>query len=186
LKTLLITQTNGGQLDYLNKKYSRFFKNFIVIPIPTNGLAILQSYINIADAVVLSDGPRSQERDELENGIISKAVLRDIPLLGIGEGALHINRFFGGEDVEVTGHDGTPHEIMMTDIFEEGRVVVNSFHKRGITSDTLSAGFNFFAVTDDGIIEGIRHKKQKVYGVQWFPHLFESGTFNDTILDFFR
>lgn len=180
MKKVLISQrleTNkyGQFVDSLEHPYIKYFsdRGYYVAPIPNTSSESLKRRVKDASLIVLSGGGDANLNDK--RGIIEKYLLKEglkkqIPILGICRGLQFINLYFGGSIRKVDGHIGN-HEIMITELFdsEENEGIVNSYHEHGVSSEDLAYNLRFFALTDDGVIEGVHHKHEKIIGVQWHP-----------------
>jgi len=49
------------------------------------------------------------------------------------------------------------------------KIMVNSYHNQGMDNNSLSPELKPFAISEDGIIEGIYHPKYPIAGVLWHP-----------------
>ena len=123
-------------------------------------------------------------RDELEFGLIEKAVEKNIPILGICRGAQLLNIHFGGTlHQDITGYytevpriqsvwpkkrvevDGNS---MLHDILTFEKVWVNALHHQAV--DDLGEGLAVVAKEENGIIQAIEHTNRNfILGVQWHP-----------------
>ena len=87
-----------------------------------------------------------------------------------------INTFFNGTISENSnsGHVGKPHNIdimnpSLVSLFGHDKLEVNSFHNQGFTKENLSKELKIFAESEDGIVEGVYHKRYPIAGVLWHP-----------------
>lgn len=128
----------------------------------------------------LQDEDFSDDMDNTCKRLIEIALERKLPLLGNCRGGQFINVFFGGkliQDIKTktdVNHVHVTHKVKIIDekvakFFNKNEFIVNSYHKQGITKDTLSPELKSFAITDEGIIEGIYHPKHPMAGVLWHP-----------------
>ncbi|MEO0143719.1 MAG: gamma-glutamyl-gamma-aminobutyrate hydrolase family protein [candidate division WOR-3 bacterium] len=134
----------------------------------------------------------NDERDLAEFELIEKFLNYERIIFGICRGIQVLNVFFKGtlyqdipselnlythkfykdktpRNVEVYNND-TYHKIKIINrnpIFENSEFIVNSRHHQAIKK--VSDDFYIFATSEDGIIEGIFHKKLLIFGVQWHP-----------------
>jgi putative glutamine amidotransferase len=126
----------------------------------------------------------SRSRDELEFDLLTQAVNKNIPILGICRGAQLINVFFGGslyQDIkpfyteEPELHTILPRQRVFIDpdsrlyeIFRRSFIQVNSLHLQSV--NRLGAGLKATAKDPSGIIEAVEHTQLSfVIGVQWHP-----------------
>ena len=162
--------------------------NVLPVLIP-NGTKDVRNFLRVlgVDAVILSGGNNvspsiygSTEslddvyeiRDATELKIIDTCIEDDIPLIGICRGMTMINVHLGGTVTHnVSGHSGIRHKINLSQDsgFTEQSKSVNSYHRQAIKHGNLAESLVAFAESDDGYIEGFRHRQLKIYGMQWHP-----------------
>ena len=188
----------GADRDALENDYVSYYEEFglTLVPIPNVSRNIDVYFKKIPiEGIILTggndinpklyggkpiDGDCSDDMDNTYKKLIEIALERKLPLFGNCRGAQFINVFFGGkliQDVkEETGvnHVNVKHKIKITDEKAAGFIgkkefIANSYHKQGIMKDTLSSELKDFAITDDGVIEGIYHPKYPIAGVLWHP-----------------
>ncbi len=123
----------------------------------------------------------SEDRDATEFALITLAIEKRIPVLGICRGMQFINVFFGGtlrrhgaEEPEVALHAGTTHEVELRlpstfNQFPESQLVVNSYHRQTIGAAQLAAPLRPLAVAPDGVVEALHHHSAQIFGIQWHP-----------------
>jgi len=126
------------------------------------------------------------QRDEFEWQVLTEAMHRELPLLGICRGAQLLNVFAGGNlwqnlrenipGLQLRRHvlarkDVTiePHTLL-ADVMRVHEVKVNSLHRQGIRD--IGRGLRIAAHDGDGIVQAVeaepgRHKF--LLGVQWHP-----------------
>ncbi|MGG7076835.1 anthranilate synthase component II [Clostridium sardiniense] len=133
------------------------------------------------DGIVISPGPKSpKEAGEVLN-IIDKFKNR-IPILGICLGHQSIGHYFGGEIVK----GERPMHGKISPISNNGqgifkgipeKIKVTRYHSLIIKKEDLPCELEITAMTEDGVIMGIRHKEFPIYGVQYHPEavLTEEG-----------
>ncbi len=121
-----------------------------------------------------------KERSDFECALIKEVIKRHKPVLGICYGMQLLNVAFGGslyQDVGIQLKDALDHKTgrhtiqiaqPLAFIPQPSAYTVNSSHHQAIKA--LAEGFEAFALSDDGIIEGI-YKKDYFFcfGVQWHP-----------------
>ena len=133
-------------------------------------------------------GEIKEDRTEFELALISSALARDLPVLGICGGAQAINVALGGslyQDIatqipramehqqgglkEVGGHQVKIHNgTRLKQIVGQESLEVNTTHHQAVKR--LGTGLIVNATAEDGIIEGIESKNRSfVLGVQWHP-----------------
>lgn len=124
-------------------------------------------------------------RDEVEAQMLGYATERRLPVLAICRGMQVLNVFFGGgllQDIrsELDGaldhnDDHSTHAVTLTDrrladALDTAQITTNTHHHQGVTNPLLGRELDVFAVcAADGIIEGLRHARLPVLGVQWHP-----------------
>ncbi len=125
-----------------------------------------------------------EERDTLEFGLLERALLKNIPILGICRGMQILNVFLGGKlyrDLGCNGyekHNGTLENIILhqvkirpstilRDITCQEEVIVNSFHHQGIS--VLSKELRAIAYSIDGVLEAFEKENPFILGLQWHP-----------------
>ena len=59
---------------------------------------------------------------------------------------------------------------------------VNSFHTLAVAIDAIAPPLNAFAVTEDGLAEGIFHSEAPIVAVQWHPERFSPFREQDQML----
>ncbi|HEV2829841.1 MAG TPA: aminodeoxychorismate/anthranilate synthase component II [Pyrinomonadaceae bacterium] len=97
-----------------------------------------------------------------------------LPILGVCLGHQAIGQFFGGQVVRAAKvvhgksaqvrHDGKSIFVGLDSPFMAGR-----YHSLIVERDTLPACLEISAETEDGVIMGLRHREQRVEGVQFHP-----------------
>lgn len=134
----------------------------------------------------LTDEPR-RDRDAVEEALLTAALERNLPLLGICRGAQMLNVHQGGTLIQhlpdVLGHDAyqrgggtfTPMEVVveprtrLADILGAGTTgPVMMYHHQAI--DELGSDLRVSARTDDGVIQGLELTTIDFgIAVQWHP-----------------
>ena len=187
----------GANRDALENDYVRYYESFGVtlVPIPNVSRNIDKYFEKISiGGIILTGGndinPKlyggkqieddsSDDMDNTYKRLMEISLERKLPLFGNCRGAQFINIFFGGKLVqnikEKTGvnHVNANHKVKITDknagFLGKKEFVVNSYHQQGINKDSLSSELRPFAISEDGIIEGIYHPKYPIAGVLWHP-----------------
>jgi putative glutamine amidotransferase len=133
-------------------------------------------------------GEIKEERTQFELELISMAVERDLPLLGICGGAQALNVALGGalyQDIQAQIPEAGEHQqrgskeisshrvdilagTKLRQILGREKVGVNSTHHQAIK--TLGRGLIVNAAAEDGLVEGIESQYHTfVLGLQWHP-----------------
>lgn len=203
---------SGNQAEpllVLQERYARAIQEAggvpLILPIGASG-ALLRRIADSVDGILVSGGnfdihPRfygeeptaalgqiKEERTQFELGLISLALEREMPLLGVCGGAQAINVVLGGslyQDIasqlpgagehqqgalkdrgghKIKIHGGTKlKKILGRDTLE-----VNTTHHQSVKK--LGRGLTVNATAEDGVIEGIESSEHTfVLGVQWHP-----------------
>ena len=127
-------------------------------------------------AIVISPGPCTPR----EAGISVKSVTEfagKIPILGVCLGHQSICHAFGGSIVRAKEvMHGKVSEIYHngSDLFEriDSPFTATRYHSLIAEQSSLPDCLEVTAWTNDGIIMGVRHREQDVYGVQFHPESF--------------
>jgi putative glutamine amidotransferase len=131
------------------------------------------------DGLILSGGDdpgSAPERDETERSLLSDALDRSIPVLGVCRGLQLIQLYFGGRirECDRSLHVSTSHTVTLSNGYrgplEPGsQLIVNSYHALAAPADALGSDLVAFAVSPDLGAEGLLHRYHAVTGVQWHP-----------------
>lgn len=188
--------------DCLDQRWADFcFEiGFIPIPLPnvsTEKVSDVLSSLQL-DAILLSGGnsissltpgaaDAAPERDNFERELISQALIRCIPIVGICRGMQMLNNYFGGQLEKIEGHVATEHNIysLLPDLQLSERV--NSYHNWAINRNSLAKNLRPIAADDEGFIEAFDDLEHRVLGLMWHPEreiVFKSRDVN-LIKEFF-
>jgi anthranilate synthase component 2 len=142
------------------------------------------------DAIVLSPGPCTPNEAGICCDLIRAAAGR-IPILGVCLGHQAIGQVFGGEVVRApTPMHGKVSQVRHagTDIFAglKNPFAATRYHSLIVRADTLPATLVPTAHTDDGLIMGLRHITQPIFGVQFHPESIASEHGHDLLRNFLR
>lgn len=111
-------------------------------------------------------------RDSTESALLTWALEKGVPTLGICRGAQGINLHFGGA-VRSSGntlHCATRHRVAWSaGNTQQGWAEVNSYHNQVIAADGLAAALSSLAVAEDGSIEAFTLSGRPVLGLMWHP-----------------
>ncbi|WP_217133077.1 gamma-glutamyl-gamma-aminobutyrate hydrolase family protein [Leucobacter chinensis] len=155
------------------------------------------SHYTSDEAAIAKVEATQPKADEFELALITAAVERGLPVLGICRGSQAINVAFGGSLITDLGAD-TMHRIDATDswtnhdieiapdtrlgsIYGEANVSVRSAHHQAV--DTVAPGLRASAVAADGIVEAVEANDDRwVLGVQWHPEEHQANTHHMNLL----
>ena len=125
------------------------------------------------ERLVISPGPCSPKEAGISVEAI-RAFAGKIPLLGVCLGHQAIGEAFGGDVVRAGRQMHGKTSVITTD--EQGvfaglprQFTVNRYHSLVIARDTLPECLVVTATSEDGEIQGVRHKALAVEGVQFHP-----------------
>ncbi len=137
-------------------------------------------------------------REIIESRLLEYAILHKIPVLGVCRGLQFINLYFGGKinsDIKLNAidkHDeGNRHKISL---FGDAKKLltgnmdcyVNSYHNQGVFKNDLPATLEFFASTDDGVVEGLYHPNLPIAAIQYHPERDKNvEAFSELLLEAF-
>lgn len=143
-----------------------------------------------------------KERSNFEIILLKEIVKRQKPILAICYGMQLVNVAFGGslyQDIEIQvngalNHKGDQHKIKIEDkffsVFNISRSTIsntqfiNSSHHQAVKR--LADGFEIFAISEDGIIEGFYKKDYPFFiCVQWHPERIFYDKLSSRIFDVF-
>ncbi len=130
----------------------------------------------------LPEGTRSFDPalDRLQLAILKAFVMSRKPVLGICKGMQLINIYFGGDMVQhlktSRSHEYSEKDQIHMSTAKKGSFLgrlygecfaVNSAHHQGV--DCPGKGVEYVQFTEDGVVEGLKHRFLPVFGVQWHP-----------------
>jgi anthranilate synthase component 2 len=142
------------------------------------------------DAIVLSPGPCTPNEAGICCDLIRAAAGR-IPILGVCLGHQAIGQVFGGEVIRApTPMHGKVSQVRHagTDIFAglKNPFAATRYHSLIVRAETLPATLVPTAHTEDGLIMGLRHINQPIFGVQFHPESIASEHGHDLLRNFLR
>ncbi len=137
--------------------------------------------------IVISPGPGTPRDAGISNDVV-RHFAGKVPILGVCLGHQCIGYVYGGlivRTVPMHGktslihHDGKIIYQGLTNPFEAGR-----YHSLAIERGSLPHYLEVSAVTEDGVIMGVRHKRFVVEGVQFHPESILTGVGHDILRRF--
>ena len=126
------------------------------------------------DGVVISPGPGTPEAAGVSIPLVGHCAEHDLPLLGVCLGHQAIAVAYGGVvarapelmhgRTSAITHDGEG-------VFEglPSPVTMTRYHSLAVVPDTVPDVLEVSAVTESGLIMGLRHRAARVEGVQFHP-----------------
>jgi anthranilate synthase component 2 len=140
--------------------------------------------------IVISPGPCSPAEAGISVAAIQEFAGK-IPLLGVCLGHQSIGAAFGGEIVHARQlmHGKTSpvhHEDRGVFAGLPNPLTVVRYHSLAIKRDTLPAGLEVTAWTDDNEIMGVRHKEFNVEGVQFHPESIQTESGHALLKNFLK
>ncbi len=174
-------QTRKEYVDVLDQQFSALFSNdFCLIPMPNRISNVVEFVENVGcEGVVLTGGNSTMESDldycqnrsYVQMELLKYTEKKNIPTLGICYGMQFINKYLGGEVLEVSHHINTKHLVS----FGEMSIEVNSFHKHGILKEGLAPELIEIAQFEDNTIESFIHRSLPWLGIMWHPERASSN-----------
>ena len=125
------------------------------------------------EAIVLSPGPCDPDRAGICLELVVKAAGR-VPILGVCLGHQAIGQAFGGHIVRAPA----PMQGKVSDIRHRGTglfqgipspFIANRYHSLAVERDSVPDCLEVIAESDDGVIQGLVHRRHPLYGVQFHP-----------------
>lgn len=140
------------------------------------------------EAIVLSPGPCTPNEAGICLDLIAAAA-GVVPLLGVCLGHQAIGQAFGGEVIRAPAPmHGKVSQIQHagTDIFAgiPQNFDATRYHSLIVKAQTLPGSLLATAHTDDGLIMGLRHRSEKIFGVQFHPESIASAHGHDILRNF--
>ncbi len=134
------------------------------------------------DAVLLSPGPGAPADAGVSIAIVAAAVKSGQPLLGVCLGHQAIAEALGATvtHAEELMHGKTSHVIHDDSDFYDGvpqPFTATRYHSLAVVDSTVPPDLIITSRTDGGVIMGLRHREQPIFGVQFHPEsvLTEGG-----------
>jgi anthranilate synthase component II len=130
------------------------------------------------EGIVLSPGPCTPNEAGICLELIEKADGR-VPMLGVCLGHQAIGQVYGGKVVRAP----QPMHGKLSTIHHTGKSVFRGlnndfqatrYHSLTIAPESMPASLEVTATSNDGVIQGVMHKKHPVHGVQFHPESIAS------------
>lgn len=130
------------------------------------------------DAIVISPGPCDPDRAGICLELIRQATGR-VPILGVCLGHQSIGQVFGGRVVRAP----KPMHGKMSSISHHGKGLfatlpspfrATRYHSLMVEPAALPEELEVTATSEDGVIQGLQHRKWPIYGVQFHPESIET------------
>ena len=140
------------------------------------------------DAIVLSPGPCDPDRAGICLELIAAATGR-IPVLGVCLGHQAVGQNFGGKVVRAP----VPMHGKISQVFHNGQGVFKGlpdgfkatrYHSLVVDRESLPSSLEVTAQTKDGVIMGLQHRSEPIYGVQFHPESIASEHGHDLLRNF--
>jgi len=123
--------------------------------------------------IVISPGPGTPDDAGIGLELISAALDKNLPLLGVCLGHQCIGQALGATIAQTEPLHGKTSSITHTDkgVFKglDNPIEVTRYHSLHIVPDTLPDTLEITAKTENGIIMGVQHKTAPLHGVQFHP-----------------
>lgn len=126
------------------------------------------------DLSSVNDSRINRLRDDLESKLITTAIEKNIPILGVCRGMQMLTIHFGGSLDKVSNHIAVRHDLQhrenssIIEITKEETSSVNSFHGYQVNLENNDE-FILQSTCVDGTIESIMHRKYPFMGIMWHP-----------------
>ena len=141
-----------------------------------------------AEGIVISPGPRDPDRAGICLEVIEKSAGR-LPILGVCLGHQCIGQVFGGRVVLAP----KPMHGKVSEITHTGEGVLaglpspfkaTRYHSLTLERENLPDCLEITAESDDGVIQGLRHRDLPIHGVQFHPESIASEHGHQVIQNF--
>ncbi|TPH17082.1 type 1 glutamine amidotransferase [Litorilituus lipolyticus] len=174
----------GERRDCLDQQWFNFAfaLGHIAVPLPNVSAKYAASYIENfrLDGIILSGGnsiatldssaeDAAPERDEFEIALLTAALDKSIPVLGVCRGMQVINVALNGKLEPVSGHVAQKHQIFTCSSDFTLPDIVNSFHNYCIPAKGLAKTLTPLATDNAGNIEAYFDSQRSILGVMWHP-----------------
>jgi anthranilate synthase component 2 len=140
------------------------------------------------EGIVLSPGPCTPNEAGICLDVI-KLADGNVPILGVCLGHQAIGQVYGGKVVRAP----QPMHGKMSTIHHTGKSVFRGlnndfqatrYHSLTIAPESMPAALEVTATSEDGVIQGVMHKKHPVHGVQFHPESIASENGHQLLKNF--
>ncbi len=124
------------------------------------------------NALILSGGndlDSAPQRDATEVALLTWAVGRNIPVLGVCRGLEMIQHFFGGSLTRCHDTHAHAHSHSIQWLKTGEKHFVNSYHQWGVVKTHIAQPLEILALSQDDTVEALQHRELPILGVQWHP-----------------
>jgi len=141
----------------------------IILPNNKESVVLLMESLPICGVIftggndLVEYGGNAAERDEMELALLIYVLNHKLPALGVCRGMQLFQDFWGIPLQKVSNQVTHQQTININGKLE----IVNSFHHWGSFQSHLL--FENFAISEEGIIKGIKHKSSPLHGIMWHP-----------------
>lgn len=168
--------------DLLDQRWTDLLLSINLFPLfLPNNVSYVNKFLKIREinGLLISGGGSltkyngsSPERDEIEKIMINFSIKKNIPVLGVCRGMQSIQNYFGNKIQTIKNHVKKRHSLNILDNTKIGKILkqheqVNSFHEYG--SIKTNKDIVTLAISNDSVIEAIRHVDKDIYGIMWHP-----------------
>ena len=131
------------------------------------------------------------ERDRTELTLLDFAIKHRLPVFAVCRGFQLINQYFGGilmYDLNLLEkHVNVQHTVALNhapwpSVKSLQHATTNSYHNQGVCLKGLASDLSEFAMTSQGVVEGLFHPKLPIIAVQWHPERDNPADSLDRIL----
>lgn len=167
-------ETHQEYRDSLDKRLYQFVSHFAK-PVAISNVLSASDRLNLLNhiqpnGIILSGGNDIGEyksRDETERTLLGYAKERKLPVLGICRGMQFLAYYEGASLKPIKNHVRTRHLVLGHQTRE-----VNSYHNYALSQ--CPSNYEVDYQSEDGCIEGIRHKTLPWIGRMWHPERNET------------
>lgn len=184
--TMRVVEASGyyEPRDALAHDWSTFMKKALPeaqwMPVPNIGDDVLE-YVESWDlnGFVLTGGNNLKDtpvRDQTEYSILEYARSNNLPVLGVCRGLQMICDYYNQPTIpcpDTTLHVAREHQVhLIKELvkWDETDISVNSYHEYCVgTRDLFQSSLIPFAISSDGLVEGVYSSDNRMLGIMWHP-----------------